>query len=295
MTGVAGSTSYHATPKRPGGVQISKRHPDFSSTFALAPVRQLRYSGRAVQTPVAPPVYVISLDRTAGRYASFLARNSHLGEIARARAVDGDTLDRADLCARGLLQPDTAYSNGALGCALSHACIWQVVAGSKGPWTIAEDDAIFRADFHDAAARVVASLPPDWDFVLWGWNFNSILCIDLLPGITPCALIADQAQLRQNIAGFQESRVPAIPVKLLRSHGAPAYSVSPAGARKLLRLCLPIRPVDVFFPVVNRMAPSDGIDMMMSLAYPRMQAYVSFPPLAVTENRRDRSTIQGRE
>jgi len=248
-----------------------------------------------VQTRASPPVYVISLDRTADRYASFLARNAHLGEITRASAVDGDTLDRADLHARGLLQPDAAYSNGALGCALSHACVWQIVAGQDAPSIVAEDDAVFRHDFHAAAARVVASLPADWDFMQWGWNFNSILCIDLLPGITPCALVGDQAQLRQNIDRFQESRVPAMPVRLLRAHGAPAYSVSPAGARKLLQLCLPLRAGEVFFPVVNRMAPNNGIDMMMSLAYPHIQAFVSLPPLAATENRRDLSTIQGRE
>ena len=248
-----------------------------------------------MQIRVAFPIYVISLDRSAGRYASFLARNAHLGEITRARAVDGAVLDRADLCGRGLLRPDSAYSNGALGCALSHACLWQICAGSDTPMTIAEDDAVFRHDFHAAAASVIASLPPDWDYVQWAWNFNSILCIDLLPGITPCTLVGDLAQLRQNILRFQNSRGPAMPVRLLRSHGAPAYSVSPAGAAKLLRLCLPIRPGDVFFPVVNRTTRNDGIDMMMSLAYPQMQAYVSLPPLAVTENRRDLSTIQGRD
>lgn len=248
-----------------------------------------------MQTRASPPVYVISLDRTADRYASFLARNAHLGEIARARAVDGDALDRADLCARGLLQPDAAYSSGALGCALSHACVWQIVAGQDAPSIVAEDDAVFRHDFDAAAARVVAGLPADWDLVLWGWNFNSILCIDLLPGITPCALAGDQVQLRRNIARFQDGRAPAMPLRLLRAHGSAAYSVSPAGAAKLLRLCLPIRRADVFFPVVNRITPNDGIDMMMSLVYPQMQAFVSFPPLAVTENRRDLSTIRGRQ
>lgn len=239
------------------------------------------------------PVYVITLDRTAGRYASFLTRNAHLGEVMRARAVDGETLDRQDLFARGLFDPAAAYSDAALGCALSHACVWQIAAGLAGPSTIAEDDAVFRRDFQVAAAGVIARLPADWDLVLWGWNFNSVLCLDLLPGTAPCALVGDQAQLRRNIADFQERLLPVMPIRLLRAHGSAAYSVSPVGARKLLRACFPIRPGDVFFPVVNRITPNDGIDMLMSLAYPRMQAYVSFPPLAATEHQREISTIQG--
>ena len=241
------------------------------------------------------PVYVISLDRSAERYSSFLARNAHLGEVTRASAVDGKTLDRGDLLARGVLHPDAGYSDAALGCALSHACVWQIAAAADGPSTVAEDDAVFRRDFATAAASVIAGLGPDWDLVLWGWNFNSILCLELLPGTAPCALVGDQVQLRQNIARFQGSILPVLPIKLLRAHGSAAYSVSPAGARKLLRNCLPIRPADVFFPVVDRVTANDGIDMMMSLAYPQMQAYVSFPPLVVTEHLRETSTVQGRD
>ena len=222
------------------------------------------------------PVYVISLDRSAERYSSFLARNAHLGEVTRASAVDGKTLDRGDLLARGVLHPDAGYSDAALGCALSHACVWQIAAAADGPSTVAEDDAVFRRDFATAAASVIAGLGPDWDLVLWGWNFNSILCLELLPGTAPCALVGDQVQLRQNIARFQGSILPVLPIKLLRN-------------------CLPIRPADVFFPVVDRVTANDGIDMMMSLAYPQMQAYVSFPPLVVTEHLRETSTVQGRD
>lgn len=248
-----------------------------------------------MQTPAPFPVYVISLDRTSDRYASFLARNAHLGEVTRARAVDGETLDRGDLLARGVVDPEVDYSNAALGCAMSHACVWQIASGMDAPLMVAEDDAVFRRDFLDAAHLVTAQLPADWDLVLWGWNFNSVLCVELLPGIAPCAVVGDQVQLRQNIGRFQDLFLPVRPIRLLRAHGGLAYSVSPAGAGKLLRICLPIRPADVFFPVVNRVTRNDGIDMMMSLAYPQMQAFVSFPPLAVSENRRDVSTVQGRD
>ena len=137
------------------------------------------------------PVYVISLDRSAERLSLFLERNSHLPDIVRARAVDGADLDRGNLVARGILAPDLDYTNAALGCAISHACIWQIASAKNAPLTVAEDDAIFRNDFAAAAEASMDALPEDWDFVLWGWNFNSVLCVDLLPGITPCVLVGD--------------------------------------------------------------------------------------------------------
>lgn len=243
----------------------------------------------------AMPIYVISLDRSTERFSSFLARNAHLSGVMRARAVEGDGLDRSDLVARGIVSPDLGYTDAALGCALSHACLWQIAAGMHAPLIVAEDDAVFRHDFAVAAERVIAALPRGWDLVLWGWNFNSLLCLDLLPGVTPGALVCDQALLRENIERFQVSLVPATPFRLLRAHGCIAYSISPGGAKKLLQLCLPLRPVDVQFPFASRPTPNDGIDMMMSLVYPQMQAFVSLPPLAVAENRLETSTIQGKE
>lgn len=241
------------------------------------------------------PVYVISLDRSPDRLSLFLERNRHLPDVMRARAIDGADLDRGDLVARGLLSPELSYTDAALGCAISHACIWQIASGMDEPLTVAEDDGMFRHDFVVAAQGIIAALPRDWDLVLWGWNFNSVLCVDLLPGITPCVVVSDQFRLRENIELFQGSVAPATPFRLLRAHGSVAYSISPGGAKKLLRLCLPIRPDHVPFPVVNKLTPNDGIDMMMSLAYPQMQAFVSLPPLVVTENRPEISTIQRKD
>jgi GR25 family glycosyltransferase involved in LPS biosynthesis len=240
------------------------------------------------------PVYVISLDRSAERFSLFLERNRHLSDIMRAQAVDGADLDRGDLVARGIVSPDLSYTDAALGCAVSHACVWQIASGMDVSLTIAEDDGVFRHDFAVAARGMVAALPQDWDLVLWGWNFNSLLCVDLLPGVSPCVLVCDQIGLRENVERFQGSIVPATPFRLLRAHGSVAYSISPGGANKLLRLCLPLRPDDVPFPIVNKLTRNDGIDMMMSLAYPQMQAFVSLPPLVATENRPEVSTIKGK-
>lgn len=241
------------------------------------------------------PIYVISLDRSVERFSTFLERNAHLADITRARAVDGACLDRDDLLARGVLSPEVGYTNASLGCAVSHACLWQIASAMDMPMTIAEDDALFRHDFGASAHALIATLPRDWDLVQWGWNFNSLLCVDLLPGIASCVLLCDQDGIRQNMARFQQTELPLAAFRLLRAHGIVCYSVSPAGAKKLLELCLPIRDVDVWFPVANLVTRNDGIDMMMSLAYPEMRAFVSLPPLVVTENRPETSTIRGKD
>jgi GR25 family glycosyltransferase involved in LPS biosynthesis len=53
--------------------------------------------------------------------------------------------------------------------------------------TIAEDDAVFRADFEHEANRVIASLSPDWDMILWGWNFDSILGLEFMKNVSPAS------------------------------------------------------------------------------------------------------------
>jgi len=69
-------------------------------------------------------VHVINLARSPERLASFLAVNT-LAEVSVARAIDGASLDLADLERRGLIganlvHPDY-YSMGGVGLALSHA------------------------------------------------------------------------------------------------------------------------------------------------------------------------------
>jgi hypothetical protein len=80
---------------------------------------------------------------------------------------------------------------------------------------------------------------------------------------------------------------------LQRSLGTVCQSVSPAGAAKLLRHCLPIRPMEAFYPILNRSLPNTGIDNMMNDLYPQMNAYVSLPPLVITKNESASSTVQG--
>jgi glycosyl transferase, family 25 len=236
--------------------------------------------------------YLINLDRSADRLAEFRRINAHLAAVERVAAVDGASVDRQQLVNAGIIASDLGYAPGALGCALSHVGLWRMAADHAEPITVAEDDAIFHAQFDRLAAGIMAMLPANWDLVLWGWNFDSILCFDFLPGISPCVARFSQDQLRSATAKFQTRTFSPQAYRLLRAFGSVCYSVSAAGASKLLRQSLPIRPMTVAFPTVDAEFPNRGIDIVMNAAYPDVGAFVSFPPLVITRNDNARSTVQ---
>ncbi len=240
-------------------------------------------------------VRFLNLDRSKDRLAAFLEVNGHLTDPVRVAAVDGAGYSRHDLQAVHALSGEMpGYTDGAIGCALSHLGEWELASRAESPITLAEDDAILHHQFEPLAEAVLASLPPDWDILQWGWNFDSILAFDLMPGVSPCVGVFDQAGLRANTARFQSLPLKPTTYRLQRSLGTVCQSISPRGAAKLLQHCLPIRPMEAFYPVLNRVLPNTGIDSMMNELYPRINAYVCLPPLAITRNEHAHSTVQVR-
>jgi glycosyl transferase family 25 len=239
-------------------------------------------------------ISLINLDRSTDRLASFLDINKHLSDVHRVSAVDGRTLNRQQLReGKALVDNMELYTDGALGCAFSHLAQWNLAGAGDRYVTIAEDDAIFHLQFEPLAEKILASLPPDWDIIQWGWNFDSVLAFDLLPGVSNSVAVFDQTKLRDNAAAYMRLPMTPSPYRLQRSLGTVCQSISPTGAAKLLRHCLPIRPMEVFYPVLNRSFQNTGIDNMMNDLYPQINAYVSLPPLVITKNEHGSSTVQG--
>jgi len=237
----------------------------------------------------ASPIHVISLDRTPDRWRAFQADNPGIA-VARFAAVDGRSVDRHALIEAGLAHADLAYTPGAFGCALSHAALWRRCVETGTPLTICEDDAILRGDFPAMSAEI-AQRAPEAELVLWGWNFDSVLAGRLF-GETPFAMGFDQARLRASIPAFQAERTAPTLLRLHRALGTPAYTISPKGAQALLARCFPLRPEPVFVPLLDREIPNTGVDIAMNAAYPQIAAYVAFPPLAVTRNAVEASTVE---
>jgi GR25 family glycosyltransferase involved in LPS biosynthesis len=239
---------------------------------------------------------VINLDRSKKRLASFMMANRHLTNVVRYPAIDGQSVDIPLLIKRGLIAEGLVsqeyYTPGALGAAMSHIALWGSATKSEAPVTIAEDDCICHSRFESYTADVIKRLPPDWDMILWGWNFDLFLCFEMLPGVSWALSQFDQDSLRANMEQFQGQEIAPQPFRLSWVFGAPCYSVTAKGARALLGKCLPLRPTVASFPPAARVPPltkqfrNVGIDSAMNNAYAEIRAYVCFPPIVVTTNQR---------
>lgn len=242
-------------------------------------------------------IRLINLDRSQERLAEFQAHNAHMQSVERISAIDGGRQDIAALVRDGILDQGIVgtYTQGSIGNALSHLALWDEAIATDRIVTVCEDDAIFHRHFEETAGHVIAELPPDWDFILWGWNFDAELMFDMLPGVSAALCRFDQNRMRQETRKFQEQAVAPKPFRLVRAFGTPCYSMSPKGARNFKAFCFPIRPMMVFFPGINRQWPNNGIDIAMNELYPRVNAFVSMPPLVVTTNEPSSSTVQARK
>ncbi len=239
---------------------------------------------------------VINLAHSTDRLTRFTRVNGFLRHLETFPAVEGARVDRERLKAAGLLDPQLACSDGTLGCALSHLTIWQRVRDSGAAITVCEDDAVLNRGFEPQAERLIAGLPVDWDLVLWGWNFDAMLFVDLLPGVSPSVMQFSQTSMRQQLERFQALDIEPHPLRLLSACGTLCYAVSARGADKLISGCTPMKPIvvrDVDGACTRTVVY--GVDHAMAEVYPRIKAYAAFPPLAVSANDKLGSTVQAGE
>lgn len=207
-------------------------------------------------------VNLINLDRSPERLRTFRETNSHI-DFARFSAIDAATLDR-----------DAIY-----GCSMSHLTLWRQAISDGKPLTICEDDAIMSRFFEDDAERILATLPPGWDIILWGWNYDTTLHFYMGPPGFPslCSVQFDEDQLRLTVDQFQDSAMGPRAFRLTGAYGTVCYTISSSGAEKLLEHC-----ASLFAP----------LDIMLNEVYARMNSFVSFPPLVITKNEHECSTVQ---
>lgn len=240
--------------------------------------------------------YVINLDRSTDRLATFQQRNAHLRDIVRFSAIDGRLLDRNSLIKDGVITRDCSYGPGTLGCAPSHIDLWKKAVAQNQAVTVFEDDTIASFKLHDEFTRLISTVPKNWDFIAWGYNFDPCFAwVDF--GFTKVTLRFYDRRFRANEQlKFQSNVFSSSLIKLVHSFGALAYSVSPRGAQSLLDYCLPLRNRLIEFPgadAVIDVAP--GIDCVMSGAYSSMRAFICIPPLIIPDNvqNSDRKALDG--
>ncbi|MFP2874129.1 glycosyltransferase family 25 protein [Acetobacter tropicalis] len=240
------------------------------------------------------PVHVISLERTPQRYAAFCHFNSHLPHV-RVSACEGALLNRDHCCEMGICSPDLDYSSGALGSAVSHMRLWQDAIQSQMVRHIAEDDAIIRPDFHEIYHEAVKAAP-EWDIFLWSYNddwpvglVSTFGHVASLKGkdISPDFIV-------RNYRIFQEDRRKPSLLPLSSAAGIGFYSISPQGAKKLIDACFPLQGLHARYAGDTDMRwQNRALDVEMSRHYQTLNAYVSYPPMAVMINDSANSTLCG--
>ena len=104
---------------------------------------------------------------------------------------------------------------------MSHIALWKRAVAHGQALTIAEDDAIFHGQFRRHAAAVMANLPPAWDIILWGWNFDLFVSIVMFPGV--CSRLAQFEQITSEagVQAFQQQEVCAAPAQARWAFGTP--------------------------------------------------------------------------
>jgi hypothetical protein len=154
----------------------------------------------------------------------------------------------------------------------------------------AEDATLVQGACADGASDRVQGVE-SWDGVFWGWNFDAFALFELIPCVSPFLAQFDQDQMRRGVDKFQSAIVSPRCFRLLAAFGIICYTISPSGARTLLALCTPVtnRPVPV--PAVNRVFANKDLGIGVLEFLPKINAFASFPPLAIRKNDHASSTL----
>lgn len=236
-------------------------------------------------------IHLINLDRSEDRLAEFRAANAHLTDVERFPAIDGTKIDATEFISAGVLTKEILewYTPGVLGSALSHISLWDRAIATV---TVCEDDAVLNLHFENVAPRVLEMLPADWDIVFWGHNCGAHLLVEPVTGAFQTIAISDREEMQKGLPAFQRRSFAAQPLRLVQMFGLVCYSISAKGAALLRRRCLPLREMQVYCRVLGRELPNLGLDHVTIAHYADLQAFVSFPPLALCPNDKSRSLLR---
>lgn len=235
--------------------------------------------------------YVLNLARRPERLQRFLDWNGDHGlDLQVVEAVDGSTLDRAELVRQGLLDGDNAhFTSGAVGGAMSHRAQWLACVAEGVPRMVFEDDACLRSDI---AARAAALIPilDKCDIVFLGHNADAPLTLMLPDNLLSAVYFGvnrDGGDFFRAFSTPDPRRPPPMLHGAVMVWGCIAYVVTPRGAERLLAACFPMSSHHcVRIHSEQREVRPDGIDGMMNLALQKglARGLVYFPPLAISPN-----------
>lgn len=227
-------------------------------------------------------IFVISLERSTERRDKFDSNNSKYIKYTYHNAVDGKLLNINDLNKEIFTKGSRNYSNGAVGCALSHLQLWDKCIELNLPIIIMEDDAIVSHNFNSHINNLMNNMvPKKWDIIQLNYNFDSVLSYNNTNYET-CNCIFNQTKLTKNdIQIFVKSKINTTIAKLNHCFGTSAYIINPSGAKILKEKCFPLDNRILNIPFLNNLM-CGTIDGMMNSVYKDISAYVCIIPFVIT-------------
>lgn len=240
-------------------------------------------------------IFVINLKISEDRRKAFHEYNSKsLKNYEFYNAIDGKTLDINNLDKSILTKGSKNYTNGAIGCALSHLKLWEKCIELNKPIIIMEDDAIVSNNFTKHVNNLMNNLlPKNWDIVQLSCNFDSILSYNNTE-YEKCHCIFNKTKMtQQDIHNFINSKINTTIAKLNHSFGTSAYIITPNGAKILKEKCFPLNNTILNLPFLNNIM-CISIDCMMNTIYKDISAYICVIPFVITNHISDeyKSTIK---
>ncbi len=232
-----------------------------------------------------PALAVISLKRTPERLQIFRERFADSGDdIFCIPGVDGASLSIADLIKRGLLHPSALnWPPGQIGCAISHLRCHLHCIRSGRPLAIFEDDALPALGWRQTLQLLLQEAPVDWEILLLGWNLDSCLQLEWSAGMMSTSLCYPRYPDPDKMLDALTSVNNHSWFRLHKALGLAGYIVSPRGAQRLLSWAWPLRtlPIEVQDLPLRICYSLDG---QLNSLYPKMNAWVCFPPLVLGQN-----------
>jgi GR25 family glycosyltransferase involved in LPS biosynthesis len=227
-------------------------------------------------------IFVISLEKSSERKVTFDNYNSKYIKYTYHAAVDGKNININNLDPSLLKKGSQNYSNGAIGCALSHLQLWDKCIELNKPIVIMEDDAIVSRDYNKHINNLMNNLlPKTWDIVQLNYNFDSVLSYNNTNYETCNCIFNKHKMTKTDISNFVNTKINTTIAKLNFCFGMSAYIINPIGAKKLKDKCFPLDNRIINMPFLNNIK-CFTIDCMMNSIYKDIQAYVCIIPFVIT-------------
>ncbi len=228
--------------------------------------------------------FFISSDAASAQTERFLQLNAHVPDLVRSVGVAQQELDVRAMQQMNLISAECLFSQAAFAQALSHVSLWGNVARHQTPAHVFASNAVLCANFEAESTRILASLPQNWDFVLWGNTPGATLQLDILPELALFTGAVQPPYSARGAAALSEMEVTSLAFPLLSTPSVCGYAISPTGADKLIKACLPLTSTTV--PAANPNdggAPAQTLEQLMSLHYSTINAYACVPPLCMAD------------